>query len=81
MDTRSLELTVSKGFLNVTPYAGVGRVWGDLTPNVSNLRQEKPSVNKVYAGLNFNLGIANLAAEIDRTGDNQTASVKLGFRL
>jgi len=81
MDTRSLELTVSKGFLNVTPYAGVGRVWGDLSPNVANLRQEKPTANKVYAGLNFNLGIANLAAEIDRTGGNQTASVKLGFRL
>lgn len=81
MDTRSLELTVSKGFLNVTPYAGIGRVWGDLTPNVSNLRQEKPTANKVYAGLNFNLGIANLAAEIDRTGGNQSASVKLGFRL
>lgn len=81
MDTRSLELTISKGFLNVTPYAGVGRVWGELTPNVSNLRKEKPTTNKVYAGLNFNLGIANLAAEVDRTGGNQTASLKLGFRL
>lgn len=81
MDTRSLELTVSKGFLNLTPYAGVGRVWGELTPNVAGLRKEKPTANKVYAGLNFNLGIANLAAEVDRTGGNQTASLKLGFRL
>ena len=81
MDTRSLELTVSKGFLNVTPYAGVGRVWGDVTPNVANLREVSTSANKVYAGVNFNLGIANLAAEIDRTGSNQTASIKLGFRL
>lgn len=81
MDTRSLELTVSKGFLNMTPYAGVGRVWGDLSPNVGGLRKEKPTANKVYAGLNFNLGIANLAAEVDRTGGNQTASLKLGFRL
>lgn len=81
MNTRSLELSVSKGFLNVTPYAGVGRVWGNVTPNVANLRKESPNANKLFAGLNFNLGIANLAAEIDRTGDNQTASVKLGFRL
>jgi hypothetical protein len=81
MDTRSLELTVSKGFLNVTPYAGVGRVWGELTPNVANLRKEKPTANKVYAGLNLNLGIADLGAEVDRTGGNQTATIKLGFRF
>ncbi|MES2899760.1 MAG: hypothetical protein V4723_08535 [Pseudomonadota bacterium] len=81
MDTRSLELTVSKGFLNVTPYAGVGKVWGTVTPNVFNLKKETPTGNKVFAGVNFNLGIANLAAEVDSTGGNKSASVKLGFRL
>ena len=81
LDTRSLELTVSKGFLNVTPYAGVGKVWGTVTPNVLNLRKESPTGNKVFAGVNFNLGIANLAAEVDSTGGNKSASVKLGFRL
>jgi hypothetical protein len=81
LSTRSLELTVSKGFLNVTPYAGVGKVWGSLTPNVGNLRKEKPDANKVFAGVNLNLGLANVAAELDRTGGNQTVSVKLGFRL
>lgn len=81
LNTRSLELTVSKGFLNVTPYAGIGKVWGTLTPNVSSLRKETPDANKVFAGVNLNLGLANLAAEVDRTGGNQTVSVKLGFRL
>ena len=36
LDTRSLEVTVSKGFLMLTPYAGIGKVWGSLTPNVAN---------------------------------------------
>lgn len=81
LNTRSVELTVSKGFLNVTPYAGIGKVWGTLTPNVAGLRKETPDANKVFAGVNLNLGLANLAAELDRTGGNQTVSVKLGFRL
>ena len=81
MNTRSLELLVSKGFLNITPYAGVGQVWGTLTPNFASLTKETPSAGKVFAGVNFNLGVANLATEFDRTGGNKSVSVKLGFRL
>lgn len=81
LDTRSLELTVSKGFLNFTPYAGVGKVWGTLTPDFAGLAKESTSVNKVYAGLNMNLGLVNLAGEVDRTGGNESVSVKLGFRF
>lgn len=81
LNTRSLELTVSKGFLNVTPYAGIGKVWGTLTPNVGGLRKESPDANKVFAGVNLNLGLANLAAELDKTGGNRTVSAKLGFRF
>jgi hypothetical protein len=79
--TRSLELTVSKGFLNVTPYAGVGQVWGTATPHVGSLTKESPDGSKVFAGVNFSLGLANVATEIDRTGGNKSVSVKLGFRL
>lgn len=81
LDTRSLELTVSKGFLNITPYGGVGKVWGSLTPNFSGLSKESPTVNKVFAGVNFNLGFGNFAAEVDRTGGNKSVSAKLGFRF
>lgn len=81
LDTRSVELTVSKGFLLLTPYAGIGRVWGSLTPNVGSLRKETPEGNKVFAGFNLNLGVGDLAVEADRIAGNQTVSVKLGFRL
>ena len=81
LDTRSVELLVSKGFLMLTPYAGVGKVWGTLTPGIGRLAEEKPEGTKVFAGVNLNLGIADLAAEVDRIEGNQTVSVKLGFRL
>lgn len=63
-----------------TPYVGAGRVWGKLTPNVGGLQKESPTANKLFAGLNANFGLMNLAAEVDRTGDSETVSVKLGFR-
>ena len=80
-NTRSLELTVSKGFLNMTPYGGIGKVWGTLTPHAGILTKETPSATKLFAGLNFSLGFGNLAAEVDQTGDSKSVSVKMGFRL
>jgi hypothetical protein len=81
LETRSVELLVSKGFVMLTPYAGIGKVWGSLTPNVSNLKKESPTANKVFVGLNFNFGLVNVATEVDRTGSNESVSAKLGFRF
>lgn len=80
LSTKSIELTASKGFLNITPYLGVGRVWGDLTPHAGSLKGTSPAASKVFAGVNTNFGLFNVAGEIDRTGDNQSISVKFGFR-
>ena len=80
LNTQSLELTASKGFLLFTPYAGVGRVWGSLTPHTLNLHKVSTTANKLFAGVNANFGLMNLLAEVDRTGDNNTVSVKVGFR-
>lgn len=81
LNTRSVELTVSKGFLMVTPYAGIGKVWGTLTPNFAGLTEETPDASKVFVGANLNLGLTNLAAEVDNTGGNKSVSLKLGFRF
>jgi hypothetical protein len=80
LNTKSLEMVASKGFVMLTPYVGVGKVWGSVTPNVGGLQKTSPTSNKIFAGINANLGLINLAAEVDRTGDNQTISAKLGFR-
>ena len=81
LNTKSIELTLSKGFLMLTPYIGVGRVNGTATPNVASLKKVTTNGNKVFAGLNANFGLMNFAAEADRTGDNDTISVKMGFRF
>jgi hypothetical protein len=81
LTTKSVEVTVSKGFLMLKPYAGIGKVWGDLTPKAGNLKKESTDANKVFVGVNFSLGLINCAAEVDRIGGNQTVSVKLGLRL
>jgi hypothetical protein len=80
LKTESLELTLSKGFLLFTPYAGVGRVWGSVTPHAAQLAKVSTSANKIFVGFNANLGLINLLTEVDRTGDNDTVSVKVGFR-
>lgn len=81
-DTKGLELTISKGFANFTPYAGVGRVWVTSTPvGVSGIDKEDFGLNKYYVGGNFNLGIINLVVEGDRTGDVSSYGVKLGWRF
>lgn len=80
-DSTSVEATVSKGFAMLTPYAGVGRVWSTATPNVGSLAEEDVNLTRVFAGLNFNLGLMNFALEADKTGDANTYGAKLGFRF
>lgn len=86
LSTKGVELTVSKGFAMLTPYAGVGQNWVTSTPNTTGLggvtlQEEEFTQSKYYVGLNLNLGLLNLAAELDETGGASTASAKLGFRF
>ena len=80
--TTSVDVSVSKGFAVLTPYAGVGQVWIKSTPEgVATLQEESFSKTKLYAGVNVNLLGSNVALEADRTGSVSSASVKLGFRF
>ncbi len=82
-DTRGVELTISKGFAMLTPYAGVGKVWSTSTPNLPSpvtLSEENFSQDKFYAGANLNFGLMNLAFEGDKTGDATSYGLKLGLR-
>ena len=36
---------------------------------------------KVFAGLNINFALVNIAFEVDRTGEATSGGVKLGFRF
>ncbi len=82
-DTTSLDISVSKGVLNLTPYAGVGQVWVKSTPKgsaASFLSAEKFTQTKIYAGVNVNLGL-NLDFEVDSTGGITSFGVKAGVRF
>ncbi len=87
-DTKGLELTVSKGFAMLTPYASVGQVWTTSDPSACLtaaptvcLKKEDFQQTKMEVGANLNLGLMNLALEGDKTGDSTTYSLKLGFRF
>ena len=80
-NTRAIDASISKGVLGVTPYGGVGRVWATGTPKgVAGLSQETVGLNKLFAGVNFGLGIFATGVEYDRTGGADTISAKLALR-
>jgi len=82
LNTKSLDVSVSKGFAMFTPYAGIGRVWVDSTPDsTTGLTKETFRQGKIYVGGNLNFGVTNFAVEYDKTGSAPSYSVKLGFRF
>ncbi len=88
LTTKSVEISISKGFLMVTPYLGAGVVFVNsaLTakdPTVALFLPEDQSLqmSKVFGGANLNLGLMNFAFEADKTGDALAYSLKFGFRF
>lgn len=82
LDTKSVDVSISKGFAMLTPYAGVGQVWTNSTPDAATgFTAEKFTQGKLFAGANLNFGLTNLAIEFDKTGSAKSTSVKLGFRF
>ena len=83
--TKSLDISISKGFLGFTPYIGAGQVW--VTGSTTNAAAAAAGIvgesftqQKVYLGLNINLGLPNFAIEGDTTSGISTYSAKLGLR-
>jgi len=81
VDTTGVELSISKGFANFTPYAGWGRVWVKSTPNAGALTEENFSEEKYFLGATLNFGVFNMDLEGDRTGDSTSYSLKFGWRF
>jgi hypothetical protein len=81
-DTKSVDLSISKGFANLTPYGGIGTVWVKSAPKgVPTLRGEDFTLTKVFGGLNVNFGLLNMAFEADSTGGATTVGAKFGLRF
>ena len=70
LSTKSLDLSISKGFLMFTPYAGIGKVWIDSKPKdpdvAALLKKESIAETKSFLGLKMSLlPVLNIVAEAD----------------
>jgi hypothetical protein len=83
MHLRSMgaDVSISKGFAMVTPYAGVGLVSSKASTANNEWASESYVQSRVFGGVNLNLGLLNLAAEADQTGKDATFGVKVGLRF
>lgn len=66
-NTKGIDLSVSKGFAMLTPYAGIGKVWIVSEPDstLTFLKKEEISEIKTFAGLRVSLGLINFTAEAE----------------
>jgi hypothetical protein len=82
LDTRGLDISVSKGLVGFTPYGGLGRVWVSSAPQgVPGLASESFGLNKMFVGVNLNVLLVSFAFELDRTGEATSFGVKTGLRF
>ena len=80
MRTLSGDISISKGFAFLTPYAGVGSVEVKSSAPGTTLREEKFRLSKAFVGLNIALTPLALVVEADRTGDATGYGIKLALR-
>lgn len=80
-DTKSVDISISKGFTLVTPYVGVGRVFSSATPNITGATYGKSdnSDNKFYGGVRISLALLQITAELDQTGKNSSYNLRLAL--
>lgn len=82
LSTRGLDVSISKGFAFITPYAGLGRVWVESDPHgTAGLRKEEFSLSKAFVGVGMNFALLNLNLQGDKTGGVTSYSLKLGLRF
>jgi len=80
--TKGVEVSVSKGFALLTPYAGIGQEWVDSKPAASTgLNDDSFSQTKYYLGADLHVALMNLALEYDNTDSVNSYSLKVGLRF
>jgi hypothetical protein len=79
-NTRSLDVSISKGLGPFTPYAGIGRLWVNSNPDMSTgLKDTSFGNSEVFVGLSMSFVVVQVALEANRIASNNTYSLKLGF--
>lgn len=80
-DAKSVDVSVSKGFLFVTPYAGLGYVWGSVTPSrrFATLREVEVNDARFFAGARVTLGFLELTPEYEKIGESNVFNFRLSL--
>lgn len=80
-DASSLDVSISKGFLFFTPYAGAGYVWGTVNPSDRFTTLRKVDVDKArfFAGARVSLGFLELTPEYEKLGDSDVFNLRLSI--
>lgn len=82
LDTKGIDVSISKKILLVTPYAGAGYVYITSTPrNVPALSKETFGYPKLFAGVRASLLGLGFTVEVDKTGDAVSYGVRLGLHF
>lgn len=82
-----LDVGISKGFLNLTPFASAGMVSSEVKPLVNNqntgvsLQKVNTTATKLAAGVNINLLFMDVLVAYNQIGDVGTYSLKAGYRF
>lgn len=79
--TKGLDASISKGFLFITPYAGVGQVWIDTKEKAGlGIGDVSTSATKIFLGAKVKLLLVNLVFQADFSDINMySARVNVGF--
>ena len=81
ISTVAFDAVISKKLTVVTPFAGIGVVKVRSKANVGGLASESFNKSRVFAGLNVNFALVNLAVEAEKLGDVNSLSAKAGLRF
>lgn len=79
-ESTGIDLSISKGFGPLTPYAGAGYVWSDfeITDPLVPLQDEDFGSGRVYLGLRLS-ALFGITPEIERVGDRTSFNLRVGF--
>jgi len=80
-DSQTLDVSISKGFLFVTPYAGAGYVWGTVDPSFGALSKVSVDKGRFFAGARVSLGLLEFTPEYEKIGKSDVFNLRasLGF--
>lgn len=79
-DSYGADITVSKGFVLLTPYAGLGLVHSEVSAAPKdNLDDADRTQAKGFAGVRMSFGLFEATAEYERLGSSNVYNGRLGF--